>query len=105
MRIHDHTGLTRGHKKRNLKNLDKIVCHRTHLPEQEPHEWAARWTDKKLGTGGKIPYHFVVRPSGEIWQTVRLDEVAPGARWHNTRGIHVAFWGAVSYTHLRAHET
>lgn len=98
MRIIDCTHLTAGkHKKRLPGLIDKQVHHRSHLfpdhiPEETPEAMIEFFKDPAQGTGGTYPYHFYVL-SDEIWQMVRLDEIANGARGANKNGVHVAWSG------------
>lgn len=93
MIVLDYTHLTAGYPKRKPRDISKQVHHRSHMGLDTPEELVEAFKDRSLGTGGKYPYHFYVLRDGSIWQLVRLDEQAPGARGHNRNGIQVAWEG------------
>lgn len=96
MKIKDLTALTahQRHRKRGMGRVKYQVWHRTHLYpayyDGTPEEFVAFWADRDMGTGGRTPYHYIIKPDGVLWHFVPLDRVAPGAAPYNTRGVQVA---------------
>lgn len=80
------------HRHRRPDAVNMQVVHRSHL-EPTAEETAARFADRALGTGGKMPYHFMVEDDGTVKQCVPLSRIAPGALGVNKVSVHIAVHG------------
>lgn len=78
--------------RRPLSLISTLVIHRQNVGSTSE-ELAKFFLDRKLGTGGCMPYHFIVRKDGTIEQAVPLRIVAPGAVKLNRSGVQIALHG------------
>lgn len=77
---------------RPLEIISTLVIHRQAMGETVE-VCAKAFTDKSLGTGGSMPYHFVIARDGNIEQGVPLGLEAPGALKLNKCGIQISVFG------------
>lgn len=79
-------------KLRPLSLIEALVVHRQEMGETTL-TCADAFSDRKLGTGGYMPYHFIVRRDGVIEQAVALEVAAPGASRLNRVGVQISVFG------------
>jgi len=95
MRIKDITDkLPKGkgrYARRKLEQIEQVVLHHSATSSGSP-EAFARYHTQERGWPG-IGYHFVVQPSGKIYQTNKLDTIAYHAAGQNTRSVGVCLTG------------
>lgn len=86
---------------RPLEDITSIIIHRVgpEIPEgsdnlmRSASDIAKWYHDNPSYTGGRMPYHFVITPAGEIQQGAPLYIKAPGAKAYNAAGIQIACIG------------
>lgn len=105
MKINDCTEVTtlrpwRDVDRRLLEDVHLLLLHRIHLrslgisdQELSMSDLGEFFYDRKNGTGGRFPYHFVIFPDGEVCQGAPLEMAAPGAVNGNSTGVQVAVVG------------
>lgn len=96
MTIKDLTELT-AHQKHRSRHLGRVLCqiwHRSHLGPEfydgTPESYIDFWSNKKYGTGGRTPYHYLIKRNGLIWHLVPHNKIGPAASPKNTVSINVA---------------
>lgn len=63
----------------------------------DPSAFAHIWEFPDMGTGGKVPYHCLVKRNGDIWWLVPWKKVAPGAAPVNDVSYNIAVEGDFRY--------
>lgn len=87
------------YKPRDLRRLRHVVIHRIRVPD--PHintpegirEFFEAHDDGIRATGGRMAYHVIVEPGGEITQTIPLGLISPHCAPYNSESIGVACVG------------
>lgn len=104
--------LTRGqgHRGRKLESVKYQVLHRSHLDIHDgwgvkdaelkalirsydgtdPEVFCKIWEFPEMGTGRKVPYHYLVKKSGAVWQLVPHTRIAPACPGFNRSGLQIA---------------
>lgn len=93
--------------RRTIERIGLVVLHRTSLSRHTPHnphpvsdllldgpQLAKRFRNTGLGTGGQVPYHFLVLVDGTVQQLLPLTRVGSHAKGYNTSSIGVAVVGS-----------
>ena len=81
----------RAYGKRSLEVVDQVVIHHSDTTSGSPEAYA-RYHVQKRGWPG-IGYHFVVQPSGKIYQTNKLETISYHAKGQNTRSVGICMTG------------
>lgn len=81
-----------GHRRRwPWQKVDHQIWHRSHMTYNDrPEGYVALWGNRALGTGGKTPYHCLIKTSGLIWWLVPWNRIAPGAAPKNSVSYNIA---------------
>lgn len=84
-------------RKRDVSDIDTIIIHRSGpWPKQYGNPQTVAdlepiFADKTLGTGGKLPYHFLYNPDQDLfYQGIPLDRIGPHAAAWNEQSIGIA---------------
>ena len=82
------------HRNRHLSRVKYQIWHRSHLGPEfydgTPESYIDFWSNKKYGTGGRVPYHYLIKKDGLIWHLIPHDKIGPAASPKNTVSINVA---------------
>lgn len=79
-------------KRRSISAVKFLVIHRIGIGI-DAEEIAAWYAANPQYTGGKMPYHTIIKRDGTVEQAVSLNKVAPGATFLNYNGIQIALVG------------